>query len=157
MEFGPISSAEVPEVCKLVEKVFMQFEAPEYSAEGIIEFMKYIRPEAVRERQLGGLHFILRCRADGKIVGVIEVRNLDHVCLLFVDADYQRKGIARRLWQDALRKCLDRVPSLTQVSVNSSPYAISVYEKLGFKAVKEEQVVNGIRFTPMVIDIREKV
>lgn len=35
------------------------------------------------------------------------------------------------------------------MTVNSSPYAVPVYEKLGFHATGSEQTVNGLRFTPM--------
>jgi len=35
------------------------------------------------------------------------------------------------------------------MTVNSSPYAVPIYHKLGFKDTGSEQVVNGLRFTPM--------
>ncbi|WP_334295796.1 GNAT family N-acetyltransferase [Clostridioides difficile] len=39
--------------------------------------------------------------------------------------------------------------NLTEITVNSSPYAVEVYHKLGFKDTAVEQIVDGIRFTPM--------
>ena len=38
------------------------------------------------------------------------------------------------------------------MTVNSSPYAVGIYRKLGFKAVDDEQSVNGLRFTPMTLE-----
>ena len=37
------------------------------------------------------------------------------------------------------------------MTVNSSAYAVAVYRKLGFEAVDTEQVVTGLRFTPMAL------
>lgn len=41
-------------------------------------------------------------------------------------------------------------------TVNSSPYAVKIYEHLGFRATDSEQTVNGLRFTPMVYYGEEK-
>ena len=54
------------------------------------------------------------------------------------------KGIGKRLFLYMLK---DNQPE--KLTVNSSPYAVPVYHKLGFCDVDEEQIVNGIRFTPM--------
>ncbi|WP_460645598.1 GNAT family N-acetyltransferase [Lacrimispora brassicae] len=35
------------------------------------------------------------------------------------------------------------------MTVNSSPYAVEIYHKLGFVDTDTEQLVNGIRFIPM--------
>ncbi len=39
-----------------------------------------------------------------------------------------------------------------QITVNASPYAVPVYEKLGFQAVDDEQLTDGIRYTPMTLN-----
>jgi predicted GNAT family N-acyltransferase len=39
------------------------------------------------------------------------------------------------------------------MEVNSSRYAVPVYEKLGFKRIAEEQISNGIIFNPMKANI----
>ncbi len=36
-----------------------------------------------------------------------------------------------------------------KITVNSYPYAVSVYHRLGFKDTDKEQVTNGLRYTPM--------
>jgi predicted GNAT family N-acyltransferase len=42
-----------------------------------------------------------------------------------------------------------RAPDRT-LTVNSSPYAVPVYAKLGFVPTDREQVQSGIRYTPMI-------
>ena len=73
--------------------------------------------------------------------------------LLFVDSDFHRRGISRELLRRALDICCENRPDLSEVSVNSSPFAIPVYQKLGFQITGPEQTVNGIRFQPMVLNV----
>lgn len=53
-------------------------------------------------------------------------------------------GIGRLLFEQALAQAAGRV-----LTVNASPYAVEIYQHLGFLAVTEEQLMYGIRFTPM--------
>ena len=100
-----------PQLChealELAVRVFMEFEAPDYPAEGINEFK-----------------------------------------LFFVDSAHQRQGIGRRLFELAMKDCPDEI-----MTVNAAPFAIPIYEKLGFNVNDAEQIVNGIRFTPMITQI----
>ena len=83
---------------------------------------------------------------DGpKVKGVIATNeNRKHICCFFVKAQYQRQGIGRRLWEYLLNHSSNMV-----FTVNSSPYAVPVYHKLGFKDMDEEQLTDGMRYTPM--------
>jgi len=42
------------------------------------------------------------------------------------------------------------------MTVNSSPYAVDIYRRLGFHAISEEQLTDGIRFTPMKCIIQKE-
>ena len=97
------------------------------------------------ERCSTGTSTIMVARSEGMITGMIEFRGADHVALMFVAGLLQRRGIARTLF-DAMRAHLATKGDIT---VNSSRYAVPVYESLGFSAVGPEQTVNGITFTPM--------
>ena len=44
-----------------------------------------------------------------------------------------------------------------EFTVNSSPYAVKIYEHLGFVPTDNEQTVNGIRFTPMKYNQSEEI
>ena len=59
---------------ELILRVFHEFEAPEYSIEGIQEFESYMDLFKMRERQIQN-HFSLVAVKGGQIVGVIEIRN----------------------------------------------------------------------------------
>ena len=82
---------------------------------------------------------------DEKLVGIIAGQDrLSHICLFFVDAKYQRLGIGRKLWEHILRNS-----EAARITVNSSPYAVEIYHRLGFQDLSCEQLADGIRYTPM--------
>lgn len=84
---------------------------------------------------------------------VKKVRNNNHISLFFVQKEYQNKGIGRKLHELAIGKCITSRPDVEIIEVNSSPYAVSIYEKFGFVKVNSEQITNGIRYTPMTLKI----
>lgn len=46
-----------------------------------------------------------------------------------------------------------REKGFSHVTVNSSAYAVPVYQHLGFVVMRPEQCVSGIRFTPMTLHL----
>ena len=48
-------------------------------------------------------------------------------------------------------KQLFRTVRIEKMTVNSSPYAVPIYHKLGFKETDSEQIVNGLRYIPMIL------
>ncbi|MFQ9593448.1 MAG: GNAT family N-acetyltransferase, partial [Anaerostipes caccae] len=72
------------------------------------------------------------------------IRNLVSFCFL---EKIQKQGIGRALWNYFLAQSRTE-----QITVNASPYAVPVYEKLGFQAVDDEQLTDGIRYTPMTLN-----
>ena len=120
-------------------RVFLQFEAPEYSKEGIATFRANLDdPERTRRLNFYGAF-------DGEtLVGVLCMRAPQHIGGFFVDAAYQRRGIGRRLF-DVMRQDYAR----QEFAVHSSPYAVEVYRRLGFAPTGSEQCTDGMRYTPM--------
>ena len=147
-----LEADEITAAHALVSSVFDEFVAPLFSEEGINEFKSFIDPPRLRER-LSPTSFILVAEMDVEIVGVIGVRDWSHVFLLFVKGDQQRKGIARSLLSEALQRCQTARLDLERITVNSSPNAVEAYRQMGFVPTSEEQLANGIRYVPMVLDL----
>lgn len=143
---------EVVEVIELVRKVFLQFEAPDYTVEGVEEFFRYANPEALLTRAAN--HLVLVCLVEERIAGMIEIRNHAHISLLFVGPAYQQRGLARRVLERAIAICRRDKPDFSGLTVNSSPYAVPIYRKLGFQETSPECSLNGIRFIPMQISLK---
>ena len=134
---------------------FSEFVAPDYKSEGVVEFSKYVSPQLMR-RRLANNHFVLLATDEEYFMGIIEVRNYNHISLLFVKKKYQGQGIAKGLLEMAINKCREYNVNLELIEVNSSPFAVGIYEKLGFVKVNAEQVKNGIRFTSMTKRVPEQ-
>lgn len=147
-----LSVADISEVSALVAGVFTEFLAQENSFEGVQEFQRYLQLDAFRRRSKTN-HLSLIALAQNKIVGVIEMRGYHHVSLLFVVSEFQQRGIAKELLCRAVQVCRAQEPGLAEISVNSSAYAVPIYEKLGFCCTGERQIRNGISFTPMVLKL----
>lgn len=145
-----IENHDVQDVLHLVRTVFDQFEAPDYSSEGVAEFYKYIQVDAMASR-ISKNHFGLLALKNSDILGMIEIRDFEHISLLFVDSDFQGQGIGKKLWIETCKKCIKSKGEVGSFTVNSSPFAVPIYEKLGFRKVSEEQSINGIRFYPMLL------
>ena len=152
LTYRPLSAKDTLEVSELVARVFNEFVAPEYSAEGVQEFQRYIQPSAFRARAQTN-HFSLISLEQNKVVGVIEMGGYIHVSLLFVAPEFQRRGIAKELLRRALQICRANEPKLSEITVNSSSYAVPIYERLGFRRAGGRQVRNGIGFLPMVLKL----
>lgn len=133
----------------IVRDVFWEFEATEYEDEGIMEFSDYIVYDNILRMMEDGSMVMLGCFENKRLAGVLALVSPGHVSLLFVAKAYHRRGIARNLMDETVR-CVQHLSAADQLTVNSSPYAVPVYQKLGFTPVGPEQTLNGIRFTPMV-------
>jgi GNAT superfamily N-acetyltransferase len=147
-----IATGEEIEVSKMIKRVFMEFIAPDLSQEGISEFQRYTRAERLKERLEEG-SFVLLALLQHETVGMIEIREDNHISLLFVDGKHQRKGIAKRLIGTAISRCLKIDPVVRFISVNSAPKSVQFYAKLGFVPTDSERFQDGIRYVPMELEI----
>ena len=142
-----LQAEQLAEALSLVWEVFCRFEAPEYSEEGITEFKNFLN----NEEEIGKLDFYGAFDKASDIVGVLAMRKPSHISLFFVKAEYHRQGIGRQLFEKML--CDYQPQGIGVFTVNSSHYAVEVYRKLGFKLTGNECITNGIRYTPMKMEI----
>jgi GNAT superfamily N-acetyltransferase len=146
--YRDMAAGDEEETSALILRSFRKYIAHTYTTEGLREFLKETTPEAIAARKDQD-QLIILAFAGKAIVGVIAVRNKNHISLLFVDESRHRKGTARRLVSMALARVRTSDPSLRDFTVNSSPFAVKFYEKLGFQPVGPERVMRGMRITPM--------
>lgn len=82
-----MTQGDETKVSEFISVVFNEYVAPGFSQDGIGEFMKYIKPDAI-ENQLKENHFALIATLGAEILGIIEIRNNNHVALFFVDGHF---------------------------------------------------------------------
>lgn len=143
MDIRPAGPEDLGEASRLSAEVFLQAVAPLYSDEGTRVFLDYASADQWRERHERGQPTWLALE-QGRLVGVLHLRDGNHISLFFVAAAYQRNGVGRRLLLH-VRKTL----GVRVLTVHASPNAVPGYERLGFVPSGPEAVQSGLRFTPM--------
>ena len=146
MEIRKVKKEELKDTMDLAWNVFLKFEAPDYSEEGIKEFRSSIYdPEFVSKLEIYGAF------EEDKIIGMIATRDMNHIAMYFVDEKYQGQGIGRKLYDTVCEVNTDNF-----FTANASPYAKEIYEHMGFECLQGMQQVNGIKFYPMEGIIKAK-
>lgn len=115
---------------------------------GAEAFLATVSAEAIHG-YLSSPDFVYRvAEDDGGLAGVVAIRENRHLYHLFVAPDGHRRGLARRLWTEAMDAAL-QAGNPGEFTVNSTPYAVPVYERFGFVATGPRVETNGIAFVPM--------
>ena len=152
ISFRETIHGEETDVVVLVLNVFSEFVAPHFSEDGIFEFKKFVNTSSLEERFQSGNPIIVALLKN-EIIGVIEIRDNSHIALLFVGKPYQKKGVSKKLFCEAIKICRKRNPDIQRFTVNSSPNAYSAYQNFGFQGENVTETVNGIRFIPMGFEL----
>jgi GNAT superfamily N-acetyltransferase len=150
--FRDFEQSDAEAASRLVSDVFREAIAPLYSDEGAEEFLSYAASDSIARRVQEGNFILLACIGE-EMVALAEIREGSHLALFFVSRARQRNGIGRKLLDRAVAECLAKRPSLEAISVHASPNSLAAYQKLGFVVEGPEQVVQGIRFTPMSLKL----
>lgn len=124
MQIKRIDDTQISNAIDLIWTTFIQFEAPDYSEEGIQSFRDFIEnKEIIKTLEFWGAY------DDKELKGVIAAKEeRKHICCFFVKAQYHRQGIGRMLWEYLLKNSPSEI-----ITVNSSPHAIPVYHKIACK------------------------
>ena len=136
-----LTNKNINDVIQLIKQTFLECVAPDYDEPGINNFFKFAEDEDLLKQLVfyAALH-------NNKIIGILAVDDkLNHICLFFVDKDLQNTGIGTALFKKFFNESMPKA-----VTVNSSPFAVKVYEKLGFTATGSRQVSDGIVYIPML-------
>ncbi len=132
----------------LAWKTFLRFEADVYSPQGVKNFENFITDSTLHRMFVMGVYQMFVAVKGSEIVGMITLRELSHISLLFVDEAYHRQGIGRGLI-GYLADYLRTEVGVWRMTVNSSPYGVGFYHKMGFRDIRPEEMKDGIIYTPM--------
>lgn len=132
----------------LAWKTFLRFEADVYSEEGVQNFENFITDSTLHRMFVMGAYQMFVALDQGRIIGMITLRDRNHISLLFVDEQYHRQGVGRAL-MNYLTDYMAGEMGIRRVTVNASPYGVGFYHKLGFQDLRAEEQRDGIIYTPM--------
>lgn len=158
----------------LAWRTFRKYEADTYPKEGVESFLMFISDSVLKRMFLLGRYRLWVAKDAGEIVGLISLREHNHISLLFVDEKYQRCGIGRALIA-AVTEYLKEEPDERYLPENeedkildllyekepggfctvfAAPNATEFYHGLGFRDTAGMQQHDGIIFTPMRLEGR---
>lgn len=149
-EIRKIMGDEIDAALKLALDVFMEFEAPDYKPDGVETFKSFIGNIELINGFKQGICPIYAAFDGGKIIGMMGMRkNKTHINLAFVKKEYHRMGVATAIFNHLLDDLRRENSSLSEITLNSSPYGLPFYLSIGFVSQSDEQETDGIKFTPM--------
>lgn len=94
--------------------------------------------------------YTLFCAYDGKkVIGMLMLRDDEHISLLYVRERFQREGVGTQLVMACRQHCRNK--GVSELTVNASPTGLPFYLARGFTASSEECFEGGLRYTPMII------
>ena len=143
MEIRDAIASDAKSISKLIHEVSVQcnFSEMEPCPQWFIESIK---PDVLQPLIVSDDYLWLIAVEKGEVTGVLTVFEGNLVKYLFVQPKFQRKGVARALWQRV-------TPALrSEISVRSSLFAVPFYEKKGFKKVGEVKFFNGVSSQTMI-------
>jgi GNAT superfamily N-acetyltransferase len=149
LELSDVIAADIPELIALARKVTELNVFPTLSDAG---------REAIRQAQAKDtanivnheIYKAIKVKIDDRLVAFIAWRNGYYLAQLFVDPEYQGKGIGTCLLDEFVKRA-----ERTHLEVRSSINAVDFYRKYGFVPTGEAAEVNNIRFVPMAYWVRE--
>lgn len=148
LEIRDAKKEEWEDAMALAWRTYLKFQAGEYPTEGTQSFFEFISNASLYELFIKGQYKLKVALEDEKIVGLCTMRNINHISLLFVDKDYHKQGIGKKL---IFAMCEDLKATKTKkfITVNAAPYATEFYHKLGFFDLSGLTEKDGIIYTSM--------
>lgn len=138
---------DIKEISELVKRIYLKYNSKIDTEEGINNILTFISAESMRLRfYIEGALMLVARNENNDIVGMIELKNFEHISLFFVDDKYFKCNIGKKLFEEA-----KNIFKSEKFSVNSSDYGLEFYKKLGFIQITDSiKVEKGVHFYPMI-------
>ena len=148
IEIKQLLNNEKDKALLFAKRVFIESEDESYSEQGIETFCNFVNNKKITKS-----FKVYGAFEDNVLKGIIATdRRKRHISLFFVDKVSQGKGIGKKLMSFIID---DNENSF--ITVNSSRYAVSIYEKIGFIKTEEEKEQDGLKFTPMKLVLKDEI
>ena len=144
------TAADAPAISALVLSLARYFLADPERPEAAEAFFQTISPEAIAGYIESGRFRYHLAESGGDLAGVVAIRDGAHLYHLFIAERFHRRGLATRLWEHARAEALAG-GNPGRFTVNSSLFAVPLYERLGFAPAGAAIVKDGIAYQPMAL------
>ncbi|NQZ32551.1 MAG: GNAT family N-acetyltransferase [Oceanospirillaceae bacterium] len=145
------SHVDAVEISRLIEPLVIKYILPTCTQEGGGLLMASMTAHSIDKYFTLGYEYTV-AEVAGKIVAVIGIKENSHLYHLFVDDDYQGKGIAKSLWGYAKEQCLCRGNNGV-FTVNAALTAVDLYHHWGFVSLSDVRNRSGVKDVPMQLTL----
>ena len=147
IEIKQLLNNEKDKALLFTKRVYIESKDESYSEKGIKTFCNFVdNKEITKSFKVYGAF------EDNILKGVIATdKRKRHINLFFVDKVSQAKGIGKKLMRVVVNNNEN-----SYITVNSSRYAVPIYEKIGFIKTEEEKEQDGLKFTPMKLILKDE-
>ena len=128
---------DAPVISELVQAGFAEHVAPDWETSAIERFFAETSAEKIAA-VVANATFAAIYEDQGQALGVILLPRPTLIQLFFVKPGHLRRGIGGALWEAARTHLAERHAEIKTVELNSSPYAVSAYEALGFFPISKQ-------------------
>ena len=137
---------EESSICALVREVFDACVAGGFGDDGVQEFLRFAKPDAMAKRIRSG-GFVMAAFYGDRPEGMLEFMQPDRVAMMFVRL--RGRGIGKELLARTIGhlRTVDR--ELSTLTVHASCNAEPIYRRLGFHPVGDITADHGIIYIPM--------
>lgn len=152
IEYKLIPALQINDALALIRRSFNDYLSSSYSELGAHNFMAAVNAPALKSDKPDNPNMFFGAYVNGVLAGVITIFNKSHIKFLFIDKPFAGQKLAAGLIKHVSLNYF--IPAgITEVTVNSSPYAQGFYKKTGFAVMQPEQEQGGIRFIPMKLTL----
>lgn len=137
---------DIPPALDLAWRMFVRYDSLDYGVEHT-ERMRVAIEDRLKNLSIYIQRLMVVALVDDKVVGMLETYGTNRISLLFVDSEYQRKGIATAMMRKIASEL--KMRGHDKIVLNSSPYGLSFYIHFGFTVEDEEKNVDTPWKTPM--------
>ena len=130
----------------LAWRMFVKYDSQDYGVEHT-ERMRVAIEDRLKDLSIYSQRLMVVAVVDDKVVGMLETYGTNRISLLFVDSEYQRKGIATAMMSKIASEL--KMRGYDRIVLNSSPHGLPFYEYFGFTVEEEEKNADTPWKTPM--------
>lgn len=135
--------SDITEMQKMFVDTISTICKDDYSPEQIEAWTSSIENTQLWTDKLTSQHFLI-AELDNKIVGFASLENNDYLDFLYVHKDFQRKGIADRLYYEIEKEAIKRKATILNSDVSKT--ARRFFEKKGFQTIASQtNVIRNVK------------
>lgn len=141
----PATVNDLPEMQRMFVDTISALCKDDYSPEQINVWTNSIEDTQRWVDKLTSQYFLI-AELDNKIVGFASLENNDYLDFLYVHKDFQRQGIADRIYHEIEKEAIKNMTNVlhSDVSITARPF----FEKKGFKTIEmHTKKIQGVEIT----------